>query len=387
MAAPAAVLAHLDPVRRVPPRLVGLVIAPLAVFASQRHRNADISASHRSPRCERVVTEENPGPRREAGLENSAPEPAGIPRALRHPPPPRGENSRPGRLSDPMRNEPAPDRVVAAIAEAQHGAISIDQLRRSGLSRAAVTRRVQAGRLHKLHRGVYAVGHVAPSNRRRWIAAVLALSPGGGGPPAVLSHRSAASLWQLLPPAEGPIDVSLPGRGGRQRRRGIRIHRPVSLKPNEMTSKQKIPVTSPARTLQDLRAAISNHELRRAIRQADFLHLGIGDQIESDGTRSELERSFLRLCRRYELPEPSVNTRVGPLTVDFCWARARLIVETDGYRFHRGRAAFEDDRDRDLILSGFGYAVQHLSYRQVVHESARVAAVLRAKLKRVGAPL
>jgi very-short-patch-repair endonuclease len=275
-----------------------------------------------------------------------------------------------------MREESAPERLVAMIAGRQHGAISIEQLHDAGLSDAAVMRRVRAGRLHKLHRGVYAVGHIAPSNERRWMAAVLAFS----GSPA-LSHRSAAALWGLLPADDGPVDVSLPSRSGRRKRAGIRIHRPKLLMPRETARKSGIPVTSPTRTLEDLRSAVTNRELRRAVRQADFLGLPTGSSVLSDRTRSELERRFLWLCRRHRLPAPAVNMQVGRLTVDFCWVEEKLVIETDGYRSHRGRTAFEDDRARDLMLRGLGYEVQRLSYRQVFDEAERVANVLRALLR------
>ncbi len=217
------------------------------------------------------------------------------------------------------------------------------------------------------------------------MAAVLALAGGVTGTVgAVLSHRSAAELWGLLPTGDGPVDVSLPSRSGRGRRAGIRIHRPVSLEPAEITGKHGIPVTSPTRTLVDLRRTVPDGVLRRATRQAGFLGLPTGSDVRSDGTRSELERRFLWLCRRHRLPAPAVNMRIGALTVDFCWVEEKLVVETDGYQAHRGRAAFEDDRARDLTLRAFGYEVQHLSYRQVFNEGNRVAAVLRAMLTPAG---
>lgn len=274
-----------------------------------------------------------------------------------------------------MREKGARDRRIARIAGRQHGAVSTAQLRQAGLDNAAVGRRVRSGRLHKLHRGVYAVGHIAPSDERRWMAAVLALSEG-----AVLSHRSAAALWELLPPTDGVVDVSLPSRGGRKRRQGIRIHRPESLQPQETTRRSGIPVTSPARTLADLRTAAPAHELRRAIRQADFLGLPTGPDVEVDKTRSELERRFLWLCRRYCLPTPAVNMRLGGLTVDFCWVGRGLVVETDGHQAHQGRAAFEDDRDRDLELRALGFDVIHLSYRQIFQRPDEVIAVLHPLL-------
>lgn len=274
-----------------------------------------------------------------------------------------------------MHQKGAPDARVAATAAGQHGAISIGQLRESGLSATAVRERLRAGRLHRLHRGVYAVGHVAPSNERRWIAAVLALGEG-----AVLSHGSAAALWDLLPPRDGPVDVSLPSRDGRRRRRGIRIHRPLSLEPGETAWRRDIPVTSPARTLADLRASVSARDVRRAVRQADFLGLCTGHDVASDRTRSELERRFLWLCRRHRLPTPVVNMQVGEMTVDFCWVEQKLVVETDGYKSHRGQEAFESDRARDLRLRMLGYEVLRLSHRQVFDEPERILATLRPLL-------
>lgn len=293
-----------------------------------------------------------------------------------------------------MGQKRAPDERIAEVAGRQHGAVSIRQLRAAGLGDSAVRKRCRAGRLHRLHRGVYAVGHIAPSDERRWIAAVLAMGEGTGddltgsdgapGRNAALSHRSAAELFGLLPPRGGPVDVSLSGRSGRRKRPGIRIHRPASLEPAEITRKRGILVTSPARTLADLRRLVPPGVLRRAIRQADFLGLEIGSGVTADRTRSELERRFLHLCRRNRLPNPAVNHRIGRMTVDFCWVEQRLIVETDGYRTHRGQTAFEDDRARDLRLHSWGYQVLHLSSRQVVDEPEWVAAVLRETFKPLG---
>lgn len=207
-----------------------------------------------------------------------------------------------------MERKDAPDVRIAEHARRQHGAVSIDQLRAAGLSDGAVSKRCRLGRLHRLHRGIYAVGHIAASVERRWMAAVLAMGDG-----AVLSHRSAAELWGLLSAQDGPVDVSLPSRHGRLRRVGIQVHRPVSLEPTETTRRRGIPVTSPTRTLTDLRRAVAARESLRAIRQAEFLGLAIDPILEPDGTRSELEHKFLQLCQRHLLPQPAVNLRIGPL--------------------------------------------------------------------------
>jgi len=139
-------------------------------------------------------------------------------------------------------------------------------------------------------------------------------------------------------------------------------------------------VTKPAQTIGDLRGLVSQTELRRAIRQANVLGLPIGPETGRDRTRSDLERDFLRLCRRYRLPLPEVNVRVGHFLVDFLWRDRRLAVETDGYRYHRGRQAFRDDRSRDLELRARGFEVVRLSEDQIDEEPGRVADVLRELL-------
>ena len=125
--------------------------------------------------------------------------------------------------------------------------------------------------------------------------------------------------------------------------------------------------------------AISGWELRKAIRQANVIGLPIGDGA-ADRTRSDLEAAFLVICRRHRLPRPEVNVRIGPFLVDFLWKGERLVVETDGYRYHRGRAAFQDDRGRELELMRLGYDVLRLSEQQIEGEPVRVAKVLTAAL-------
>jgi very-short-patch-repair endonuclease len=275
-----------------------------------------------------------------------------------------------------MREEGASrDARVAGIAARQHGVVSISQLHEAGLDHRAVGRRTAAGRLHRIHRGVYAVGHPGLSLRGRWMAATLAL---GGA--AVLSHRSAAALWALLDSPETPIEVCVPGHGGRRRRRGIVVHRSATIEEGMRTRRHGIPVTTPSRTIADLRSSISAAEFRRAVRRAEVSGLATGVD-RREPTRSELEELFLRLCMRHRLPAPEVNVRVGSITVDFLWRGRRLIVETDGYRYHRGRQAFEDDHARDLDLRALGFEVRRFTYRQVTGNPGRIAATLREALE------
>jgi very-short-patch-repair endonuclease len=209
------------------------------------------------------------------------------------------------------------------------------------------------------------------------MAAVLACGEG-----AVLSHRAAAALWRLLPAPTGRVDVTVPRRGGRKQRRGIRIHRSTTLTQQATTRRAIIPVTTPARTLDDLRRCVPPQELGRARRQAEVFGYRLEDAaaIEPDLTRSELERRFLRLCKRASLPGPEVNARIGDHVVDFLWRRSGLIVETDGYRYHRGRASFEHDHRRQARLVAAGYEVLRFTWRQIVDEPDEVINAVRARL-------
>jgi hypothetical protein len=275
-----------------------------------------------------------------------------------------------------MRDKGAnPDMAVAEIAARQHGVVSTRQLLAAGLSRSAIERRVRAGRLHRLHQGVYAVGHRGISRSGAWIAALLAV-----GGDAVLSHQSAATLFELLSNVEPPVHVSVSGTGGKKVRSGIKVHRRASLPPGATTRHRGLPATTPARTLRDVRGFLTPARYRQAVRQAAVLGLALGPEIGVDRTRSELEFHFLELCRHFGLPLPEVNVRVGAAVVDFLWRERRLIVETDGYRYHRGSVAFEEDRDRDLRLRSLGFEVIRLSYRQVAIDPAATADLLRAVL-------
>lgn len=245
-----------------------------------------------------------------------------------------------------------------------------------GIGSRAISRRVRAGRLHRIYRGVYAVGHPRLSDKGSCKAAVLACGPG-----AALSHRSAAALWDMLPTQPSPPEVTVPGHGGRRSRTGIRLHRSAYLHPAHTTLRSGIPVTTPTRTLADLRRCASADELRDARRQAEIRGYRLGQELpEPDLTRSELERRFLRLCRRRGLTAPEVNVRVGEFVVDFLWRDRSLIVETDGYRYHRWRAAFEHDHRRQARLIALGFDVLRFTWAQVVDEPDEVIAALHARL-------
>jgi very-short-patch-repair endonuclease len=287
---------------------------------------------------------------------------------------------------------------VAEIAARQHGVITLLQIEEAGLGRRGASKRVTKGQLHRIHRGVYAVGHRALSWHGRWMAAVLACGEG-----AALSHGSAASLWGLLKPIEGPVHVSIPSTSGRKTRRGIHIHRCPSLRPASLaepspspsyspgrggrrgrllvTHRDNIPVTTVSRAIEDLRASslIPPRLVRRAIRQAELKGMRL-DGIETDRTRSDLETAFLALFADHRIPQPEVNPKIGRYEVDFLWRAQKLIVEADTWTYHRGSISFEDDHARDLDLRQQGYAVLRFTDKQLEAEPDRVAADIRSEL-------
>lgn len=286
------------------------------------------------------------------------------------------------------------DARVAALAARQHGVVSRAQLVALGLSDDRIFRRVVAGRLHRLHRGVYAVGHPAVTQHGRWLAAVLACGAG-----AVLSHGSAAQLWGLPWRQKGRIDVTVAGTGGRRRRRLVVVHR-APLGPGDAWTKDGIPATSPSRTLVDLADYRRRRPLERAIDEAAFLRLdstgvasrqgrrGSGLLAEvlarhepgSTRTKSDLEEAMLALCRRHGLRQPAVNADTEGYESDFVWRAERLIVEADSRAAHLTQAAFEKDRLRDADLIAAGWRVVRVTEKRLLTRPDELARQLRRLL-------
>lgn len=282
--------------------------------------------------------------------------------------------------------------------------LSHAQLLALGLGPTGITRRQARGALHRERHGVYAVGQPALTIRGRWMAAVLA-----AGPTAVLSHTTAAALHGLVPTGTGPVHVTSPVRRARNQR-GIRHHL-SSLPDDEITTRDRIPVTEPMRTLVDLAAVLSPHRLQRA---ADLARIGeqarrrrleelvarhrgrrgiatvraILAAAERDAAipRSELENRLRAIVASAGLPAPEINARERTTgrryELDASWPAPRLAVELDGWESHRSRASFEADRERDRRLTVAGWRVIRITWRQLRDEPALVAAHLRALLAR-----
>jgi len=291
------------------------------------------------------------------------------------------------------------DIAIAAVASRQHGVVSRRQLLTLGCTRHQIQGRATSGRLHRLHRGVYAVGHRRLTRHGHWMAAVLSCGPG-----ALLSHRSAAALWGILAPSDSFPDVTV--RGARPSRNGLRIHRARGLTSRDHAVREAITVTAPARTIVDLAVAVDRRRLERAVEAAERLglfDLRAIDEVLSRSTRrpgsralrsvlsayrepaftrSELERRFLELVKGAGLPSPSMNASIAGHEVDALWLEEGLVVELDGYESHRTRAAFERDRRRDEELLLAGLRVIRLTAWRIAQGPQLVTERLRAHLDR-----
>lgn len=287
---------------------------------------------------------------------------------------------------------------VHAFARRQHGVVTREQLLRLGMTPGTIDRRLASKRLGRMHRGVYLIGPVAPP-RAREMGAVLACGQG-----AVLSHRNAAYLHDLLPhPADlGPIHITVPGRGPGPKP-GIRVHEVTRLPAGEITRRDGIPVTTAARTILDLALDLPSRDLEQAIAEAHRrdrvskagLERLIAHHSGRAGTRvlrelleggdpallrSRTERRMRALIQRSKLPRPRINSRVGPFEIDLLWPQARLAVEVDGYPFHSARPDRERDHARDAELIRRGYRLIRVSRRQILHEPEATVALIAREL-------
>jgi very-short-patch-repair endonuclease len=265
----------------------------------------------------------------------------------------------------------------------------------------AVNWRLQQGRLHRVHRGVYAVGHTQLTLRGRQWAALLAT---GGPGSAVLSHRTAAAVWDLLPSPAGRLDVTT--LRAAESTSAIRVHRSRTIA-GDITERHSLAVTTPTRTLIDLADQLTPHRLERVCHRAEVLRLldarSIATRMEElpgrrtvqlraalatlehadpQITRSDLEERFLSLVAECELPRPRANALLHGFEVDFLWKDARLAVETDGGAVHARPRARERDHRRDATLTILGYRVHRFTWNQVIREPGAVVRTLRALLDR-----
>jgi very-short-patch-repair endonuclease len=292
---------------------------------------------------------------------------------------------------------------VWALVKRQHGVVTRGQLLELGFTADAVKQRIWTGRLHPVWRGVYAVGRSQLSRHGIWMAAVLSC-----GTRAVLSHRSAAALWRIRADENGCVDVSVPLRSD-PRRVGIVVHRRANLRPEEVTRCRGIPVTTPWFTLVDLANCLTQDSLEAAISEADkrdltdlaSLRAAVGRLDHRPGaavlrrtldrrtftlTDSHLERLMLPLIRRAGLGRPQTGCIVNGFRVDFYWPTLKLVVETDGLRYHRTPAQQTRDRVRDQVHTAAGLTTLRFTHAQVAFDPGHVEATLTAVARRLQAP-
>jgi predicted transcriptional regulator of viral defense system len=283
---------------------------------------------------------------------------------------------------------------IGRLARAQHGVITRDQLGAAGLTSAKIKSRVAAGRLYRVHHGVYAIGDPALLPLAGVSAAVMAV----GQEHAVVSHRSAAALWGLIPLIDPPIhDVTLVNGSARDRE-GVRIHRVKLLHPLDVSRRAKLRLTAPSRTLIDFAADASPAELEQALTEARVERLATDSTLDAAlnratanhpgarrlrllltrpagraVTRSKLERTFLVLIDAAGLPRPLVNVRLHGHEPDFFWPQHNFVVEVDGYASHGIRSAFERDRRRDQDYAAAGIQVLRATDLQLELEPVALA--------------
>jgi len=297
------------------------------------------------------------------------------------------------------QSAPMIDRLIAELADRQHGVVAVWQLLELGLGRGGIQYRVSIGRLHRIHHGVYAVGYRKLTRQGHRMAAVLAY-----GPDAVLSHRSAAAHWGIGQ-ASYRFDVTTPQ--SKRSRKTIRAHT-SRLDPEDRSIHDGIPITSVARTILDLAAQLSKESLTHLVEEADrkqrfdlrAIDRAIARRPNATGvarlkavlaayrgtadTRSRLERQFRALIHRTGLPEPQFNVLLAGLTVDVYWPQWKLVVELDGEPYHNNPDAFESDRIRDATLQKHDIRVLRVTGDRLDHAPGAVLADVLA-LRRPGA--
>ena len=300
-----------------------------------------------------------------------------------------------------IARDDAIDRLIARIASRQRGIIEWRQMLAAGISPAAIKHRIATGRLHRVFRGVYMVGHPVAAELAIETAALLICPPG-----TVLSNLTGAGIWRMT---ELPLVVDVTVLAGRPHHRaGMRVHRTAGLDPRDRRVARGLPVTSPARTLVDLAGQLGRDGLESAYEQAQILRLltpddvrraldraprrrgarGLRDLVieQPTMTRSKAERRLLGALAGAGIPRPETNVKLLDHEVDMLWREARVVVECDGFETHRTRAAFERDRRRDATLQAAGYRVVRATWRRLTGDPEQLAAQVAAVLRLAASP-
>lgn len=293
----------------------------------------------------------------------------------------------------------ADEHAVVALSDAQRGLITTRQLLAAGVQQDAIERRVRSGRLTRIHSGVFAVGRAKLDPLARWKAATLA-----GGSQAMLGHLHAGGLWEAWVRPAGVPHIVIPGNG-RRGHRGVVVHRMRRFHPDDRAVVKGIPVTSLPLTALHLAGILSRPSFERALvkaaRRSEFNlvdAIALADRSQGrPGVRvfrqviardltaelrclSELELRFIELLRAHGIELPEVNHDVEALMVDAVWHRARVVIELDGFEFHKLPRDLRSDnaRNRKLVLAG--YRVIRFVWRDLVDDPGGVAATVATLL-------
>lgn len=303
------------------------------------------------------------------------------------------------RARDGIRRPARVERAIIGLTDQQHGVVSAGQLLGVGLSREQIAHRISTGFLTPLHWGIFAAGRTVVGDKGRWMAATLA-----GGPRALLSHLAAAALWGIWPvPASRP-EVTVPG-AARRSTDSLKVHRMRRMHPDDASSRHGIPVTSIELTCLHLGSMLSHRSLERAVVKAarrpefavdralalcersygrpgvkPFRRVVARDLVAELRALSELELRFLEVLRHHEIPIPEVNHDVESFMVDATWHEQRVIVELDGFEFHRLPRDLRRDNERTRRLVLAGYRVIRFVWDDVVRRPGEVADTVRALL-------
>lgn len=283
---------------------------------------------------------------------------------------------------EPKVRTASPERVIQELASSSHGVVTRAELLDAGLTPAEIKRRQRKGLLLAVHRGVYRVGHHAPSVEARYLAAVKACGDG-----ALLAGRAAAHLWRLIKGSPPQPEVLTPND---RRVRGVRVRRARRSELPRPAMRQGIPLTSVPRTLVDLASSLPEDELARACHEAGGLYRTTPKQVDAllrrlpnapgrkklervlsgevPVTLSRLESRFLKVLRDARLPLPITNKMAGGRRVDCRWPEYRLTVELDSYRHHNSRHSWERDRLREREARRRGDECRRYSWTDVFEE-------------------
>jgi len=292
------------------------------------------------------------------------------------------------------------DAGIARLAASQKRVVTSEQMARADFSWNAIDHRIKQGVVQRLWQGVYMLGPGDPDHATLAMAAVLTCSD------AVLGYYWAGSLWGFVESVRLPVDVIVTA-GSRRGRDEVYVHGTILLEPRDVTRKDGLPLTTPARTLLDLARVVTFHRLETLIADAMVLRLvnerHLREVIARSGrhpgaarlrraldagpglTRSEIERILRRLLKAAGLPDPLTNHRLPQGEVDFYFPSRFVVVEVDGRGPHGTPRAFEHDRKKRSEIAVAGYVVLQFSDKQLVEEPTWVIAQIAQALA-TGAP-